>query len=248
MTEVTLELPPPTPFLRLGTRPSGCRRSTPSTMPISAPALDGRAGRGAGQYRGHRGESRGADIRQHDRGAGTGGRDARPGGGGVLQPRGIGVQPRAGGVAAGVRAEVFSAYSSEITNNAKLFARIAELWERREELGLTEEQMRVLYLTHRSFVRAGAALDGAARERLTEVKSRLAVLGTSFTQNLLADEREWFMELAEADLEGLPDFVVAAARAAGEEKGAGGPVVTLSRSLIVPFLQFSPRRDLRERR
>jgi peptidyl-dipeptidase Dcp len=141
----------------------------------------------------------------------------------------------------------FSAYSSEITNNAKLFARIAELWERREELGLTEEQMRVLYLTHRSFVRAGAALDGAARERLTEVKSRLAVLGTSFTQNLLADEREWFMELAEADLEGLPDFVVAAARAAGEEKGAGGPVVTLSRSLIVPFLQFSPRRDLREK-
>jgi peptidyl-dipeptidase Dcp len=49
------------------------------------------------------------------------------------------------------------------------------------------------------------------------------------------------------DLEGLPDFVVAAARAAGEEKGAGGPVVTLSRSLIVPFLQFSPRRDLREK-
>jgi peptidyl-dipeptidase Dcp len=48
------------------------------------------------------------------------------------------------------------------------------------------------------------------------------------------------MELAEADLEGLPDFVVDAARAAGEEKGAGGPVVTLSRSLIVPFLQFSP--------
>jgi peptidyl-dipeptidase Dcp len=141
----------------------------------------------------------------------------------------------------------FSAYSSEITNNAKLFARIAELWERREDLGLTEEQMRVLYLTHRSFVRAGAALDGAARERLTEVKSRLAVLGTSFTQNLLADERDWFMELAEADLEGLPDFVVAAARAAGEEKGAGGPVVTLSRSLIVPFLQFSPRRDLREK-
>jgi peptidyl-dipeptidase Dcp len=109
--------------------------------------------------------------------------------------------------------------------------------------------MRVLYLTHRGFVRAGAALDGAsARDRLTEVKGRLAVLGTSFTQNLLADERDWFMELAEEDLEGLPDFVVAdAARAAGEEKGAGGPVVTLSRSLIVPFLQFSPRRDLREK-
>jgi peptidyl-dipeptidase Dcp len=77
--------------------------------------------------------------------------------------------------------------------------------------------------------------------------ARLSVLGTSFTQNLLADERKWFMPLAESDLEGLPDFVVDAARAAGEETGAGGPVVTLSRSLIVPFLQFSPRRDLRQK-
>jgi peptidyl-dipeptidase Dcp len=66
----------------------------------------------------------------------------------------------------------FSAYSSEITNNAKLFARIADAVGAARGLGLTEEQMRVLYLTHRSFVRAGAALDGAARDRLTEVKER----------------------------------------------------------------------------
>jgi peptidyl-dipeptidase Dcp len=79
------------------------------------------------------------------------------------------------------------------------------------------------------------------------VKERLAILGTAFTQNLLKDEAEWFMDLAEADLEGLPGFLVAAARAAGEEKGRPGPVITTSRSLIVPFLQFSPRRDLRER-
>lgn len=140
-----------------------------------------------------------------------------------------------------------SAYSSEITNNAALFARVDDLWQRRETLGLTDEQMRVLYLTHRGFTRSGAALEGTARDRLTEVKSRLAVLGTNFTQNLLADERSWFMELSEADLEGLPEFVMSAARAAGDEKGADGPVITLSRSLIVPFLQFSPRRDLREK-
>jgi peptidyl-dipeptidase Dcp len=139
-----------------------------------------------------------------------------------------------------------SAYSSEITNNAALFARIDALWQRRDDLGLSDEQMRVLYLTHRGFARSGAALEGAARDRLTEVKSRLSVLGTEFTQNLLADERDWFMPLTEADLEGLPGFVVAAAREAGREKGQDGPVVTLSRSLIVPFLQFSPRRDLRE--
>lgn len=140
----------------------------------------------------------------------------------------------------------FAAYSSEITNNSQLFARIDELWSRRDALALTAEQARVLHLTHRSFVRSGAALKGAEGARLTEVKSRLAVLGTEFTQNLLADERAWFMDLSEADLEGLPGFVVDAARAAGEEKGAQGPVLTLSRSLIVPFLQFSPRRDLRE--
>ncbi len=140
----------------------------------------------------------------------------------------------------------FSAYSSEITNNTKLFARINDLWQRRDALDLTAEQARVLHLTHRSFVRSGAALTGAEGARLTDVKSRLAVLGTQFTQNLLADERAWFMDLSENDLEGLPAFVVDAARAAGAEKGADGPVVTLSRSLIVPFLQFSPRRDLRE--
>ncbi|PWK59345.1 M3 family metallopeptidase [Roseicyclus mahoneyensis] len=140
----------------------------------------------------------------------------------------------------------FSAYSSEITNNAALFARIDDLWQRRDTLGLCAEQMRVLRLTHRGFSRSGAALEGFARDRLTEVKSRLAVLGTTFSQNLLADERAWVMPLSETDLEGLPDFVIAAAREAGREKGHDVPVVTLSRSLIVPFLQFSPRRDLRE--
>ncbi|MEM8632065.1 MAG: M3 family metallopeptidase [Pseudomonadota bacterium] len=140
-----------------------------------------------------------------------------------------------------------AAYGSEITMNRALFQRIATLWEARDTLGLTPEEMRVLYLTHRSFIRSGANLEGASRDRLKEVKERLAVLGTQFTQNLLADERAWFMDLSEEDLEGLPGFVVDAARAAGKDKGADGPVITLSRSLIVPFLQFSPRRDLREK-
>ena len=137
-------------------------------------------------------------------------------------------------------------YSSEITMNADLFARIEAVWQARETLDLNEEQARVLMLTRRGFVRSGAQLEGDARDRLSAVKERLAVLGTQFTQNLLADERSWFMELSEADLEGLPAFVVATARSAGQDKGVDGPVITLSRSLIVPFLQFSPRRDLRE--
>ena len=138
-----------------------------------------------------------------------------------------------------------SAFASEVTNNRALFGKVEALWQGREALGLTPEQGRVLELYRRMFVRSGALLQGAASGRLTAVKSRLAVLGTTFSQNLLADEREWFMALGEGDLAGLPHFVVASARAAGAEKGAGGPVVTLSRSLIVPFLQFSPKRALR---
>ena len=140
-----------------------------------------------------------------------------------------------------------AAHFSAITANKALYARIKAVWDQREQLDLTDEQQRVLMLTHRGFVRGGAALEGDADTRMQEIKGRLATLGTQFTQNLLADEREWFMELSEEDLEGLPDFVVKAARAAGEEKGKQGPVVTLSRSLITPFLQFSPRRDLREK-
>ena len=135
-----------------------------------------------------------------------------------------------------------SDYASWVSNNKALFARIEAVWQGRG--ALSGERLRVLELYRRMFVRSGALLEGEAAARLTEVKARLAVLGTKFSQNVLADERAWKMELAEGDLEGLPDFVVQAARAAG---GNGAPCVTLSRSLIVPFLQFSPRRDLRAR-
>ncbi|MTJ05416.1 MAG: M3 family metallopeptidase [Sediminimonas qiaohouensis] len=139
-----------------------------------------------------------------------------------------------------------AAHSAQITGNKALFARISALWEQREELDLSEEQARVLMLTHRGFVRAGAALEGAADIRMQQIKSRLAVLGTQFTQNLLADERDWALELSEDDLEGLPDTAIAAMREAGRERGYDGPILTLSRSIITPFLQSSPRRELRE--
>ena len=139
-----------------------------------------------------------------------------------------------------------SAYASAVTSNVALFARIEDLWARRAALGLSPEQERVLMLTRRDFIRAGAQLTGAEAARMATLKSRLASLGTKFMQNLLADERDWALPLQADDLAGLPDFVVQAAQAAGQEKGFDGPVVTLSRSLIVPFLEFSSRRDLRE--
>ena len=144
-------------------------------------------------------------------------------------------------------APMLSAYGSEVSENKSLFARVEDIWAQRDALDLTDEQQRVLLLTRRGFVRAGAQLQGEAAEKLRTVKSRLSVLGTDFTQNLLADERAWFMSLGTDDLAGLPDFVIATAKSAGAEKETPGPVVTLSRSLIVPFLQFSERRDLRKK-
>lgn len=140
-----------------------------------------------------------------------------------------------------------AAFSAEVSMNAELFDRIDTLWQSRDALDLTDEQKRVLKLTRRRFVRSGAQLQGGDRDRLKDVQQRLATLGTQFTQNLLADERSWFMALKDADLKGLPDFVANAVRAAGAEKGADGPAVTLARSVITPFLQHAPRRDLRQK-
>ncbi|WP_111734818.1 M3 family metallopeptidase [Roseovarius amoyensis] len=140
-----------------------------------------------------------------------------------------------------------AAFSSDIHADKALFARIEALWQARDTLDLTAEQARLLMLTRRRFLRAGAALTGQAEARMKEIMARLAELGTAFTQNLLADEAGWHMELGENDLDGLPDFLITAARQAGQELGLDGPAITLSRSLVVPFLQFSPRRDLRER-
>ena len=89
----------------------------------------------------------------------------------------------------------------------------------------------------------------AAKRRLSEIVERLATLGTQFSQNVLADEKSFALVLeSEDDLAGLPDFVRSAARQAAEERGhPGKSLITLGRSSIEPFLQFSARRDLREK-
>jgi peptidyl-dipeptidase Dcp len=138
---------------------------------------------------------------------------------------------------------------NRILMNEALFRRVDSLHRRREELGLTAEQQRVLDRYHLMLKRAGAALDPVAKARLAEINERLATLGTTFGQNVLADEQGYTLVLeGEDDLAGLPDFVRAAARAAAAERGlAGKHVITISRSSVEPFLQFSARRDLREK-
>lgn len=141
---------------------------------------------------------------------------------------------------------------NDITMNAPLYARIDALWRQRGELGLNEEQARLLERTRTRFHRAGAGLDAAAKAKAAAITERLAELGTAFSHHLLADEQDWSLELGEGDLAGLPDAFVsglraAAAERAGEGKPAAGPLMTVSRSYVEPFLQRSARRDLREK-
>jgi peptidyl-dipeptidase Dcp len=137
---------------------------------------------------------------------------------------------------------------SPIMMNAVLFGRIAQLHDNRATLKLTPEQARLLERTYTRFHRAGAGLDEAAKARMADINERLAHLGTAFSHHLLGDEQDWFMELGEADCEGLSETFVAAAKAAAEERGMPGKaIVTLSRSSVEPFLKSSPRRDLREK-
>ena len=139
-------------------------------------------------------------------------------------------------------------HRSEIYLNDALFQRIAALHARRGELGLdAERQGSRRYYT--SFVRNGGGLPDATKARLAKINERLATLGTKFGQNVLADEKAYMLVLtAKDDLAGLPGSLVsAAARTAADRGLQGSHGITLSRSSIEPFLQFSARRDLREK-
>ena len=142
-----------------------------------------------------------------------------------------------------------AAHWNKVRMNEALFARIDTLHRNRAGLGLSDEQQRVLERHHVAFRRAGAALDAENKQRLAAITERLAALGTQFSQNVLADEQSYALVLeSEDELAGLPDFVRVAARAAAaERKLAGKHAITLQRSSVEPFLQFSARRDLREK-
>ena len=144
-------------------------------------------------------------------------------------------------------APVLARHRNETYLNEALFKRIDALKAEEDGLGLSAEQARVLERYHLNFTRAGAGAQPDAKARLAAIGERLATLAAEFGQNVLADEKAWLMLLDEEDLEGLPDFYRAsAARIASERGHPERFAVTLSRSSIEPFLQFSARRDLRE--
>ena len=144
-------------------------------------------------------------------------------------------------------AEPVAAHTNAVYMHAALFARFEAVLARAAELGLGAEQQRLLEQVHRDFVRAGARLPPTAQLSYAALMERLAALTTQFGQNVLAEESAYRLSLGEpAACAGLPDFLLDAARQAGTERGLSVPVITLSRSLLVPFLSFSERRDLRE--
>jgi peptidyl-dipeptidase Dcp len=142
-----------------------------------------------------------------------------------------------------------SKHGTAILTNSQLFEKIGALFERSDELGLNSEQSQLLENYYRKFVRAGAKLDEAGKARMKDIGARLSELNTAFAQNVLADEKAFQLVLeGEHDLKGLPAFVRQAAAQAAAERGlAGKYVITLSRASIEPFLEFSERRDLREK-
>ena len=143
----------------------------------------------------------------------------------------------------------FAKHSMRIYQDATLFKRVDALMKAKSSLGLTQEQARVLERYHRSFVRSGAALEAKARKRLAAIAERLATLGTKFNQNLLADEQAFLLVLdTKEELAGLPEAVRTAAAQMAAERGRPGKwAFSLSRSSVEPLLQFSARRELREK-
>lgn len=141
-----------------------------------------------------------------------------------------------------------AAFSDKITQNEKLFKRIETVYNSPDKKKLNGEQQRLVWLDYTNFVRSGAKLDAKSKARLTEINQQLASLFTKFSNNVLWEEGNQFVQIKnEADLAGLPPSVRDAAAAAAAEKKQEGWLIINTRSSVEPFLTFSDRRDLREK-
>ena len=142
-----------------------------------------------------------------------------------------------------------AAFSDKIYQNAALFRRIEAVYESPDKSSLTPEQQRLTWYYHNNFVRAGAKLDSAAKQRVAQINQELAKRYTAFSQNVLADESNLSIVVdTEGELAGLPKSVKDAAAAAAAQKSMPGKwVFANTRSAMEPLLSFADNRALRER-
>lgn len=145
-------------------------------------------------------------------------------------------------------APLISAHNDNIYLNDALFAKVKKLWNDRAKLKLNAEQNKLLEKNYKSFVRSGANLNAKQKEELRKINSELSLLTLKFGQNILAETNSYELVLDNANqLEGLPEDVIAAASETAKLKGKPGKwVFTLSNSSVMPFLQYSANRKLRE--
>ena len=137
----------------------------------------------------------------------------------------------------------------DIALDAGLFARVKAVYETRDKLVLTPEQSRLLEKTYKGFVRGGANLPPDKQARLRKINEELSVLTVKFGENILKENNAFELIIDNnADLAGLPAAVVAGAAETGKERGKPGKwAFTLAKPSLIPFLQYSERRDLREK-
>lgn len=142
---------------------------------------------------------------------------------------------------------LLSEHSNNINLNEKLFARVKAVYSQKDKLGLNTEEMRLLEDTYQGFVRRGANLEGAAKEKYRELSTELSKLTLQFGQNNLKEVNNYELILTDkAQLAGLPESVIEAAAQTAKEKGKEGWMFTLSAPSYVPFMQYSENRDLRK--
>jgi peptidyl-dipeptidase Dcp len=145
-------------------------------------------------------------------------------------------------------APLLSKHEDDILLNESLFQRVKAVYEARDKLNLTPEQRKLLEEDYKRFVRGGANLPQDKKDQLKEINAQLSLLSVKFGENVLKEENRFELVLDnQADLAGLPENVISAAAEAAQECGhAGKWVFTLHKPSMIPFLQYSDRRNLRE--
>ena len=143
---------------------------------------------------------------------------------------------------------MLSKHNDDINLNAQLFARFKTLYEQRDKLNLTGEQNKLLEKYYKDFIRGGANLSDGDKEKLRAMNEELSVLQVKFSENVLHEDNAFELLLDEKDLSGLPDGVKNAAAEAARARGYEGKwLFTLHKPSLIPFIQYSDRRDLREK-